>query len=92
MLLRRPESVFRCRAARGRFLSRWVIRGSALGWLADIDHAVCRFLVGLFPLVIIVQSVDYAFERRSGFPESIFADPENVIYSPAITAVRAGFP
>jgi hypothetical protein len=60
--------------------------------MADIDHAVCRFLVGLFPMVSTRRSVDYPFERRSGFPESIFADPEIVIYSPAITAVRAGFP
>jgi hypothetical protein len=60
--------------------------------MADIDHALCRFLVGLFPLVSTGQSVDYPFERRSGFPESIFADPENVIYSPAITADTAGFP
>ncbi|WP_329051389.1 hypothetical protein OG738_04290 [Amycolatopsis sp. NBC_01488] len=60
--------------------------------MADIDHAVCRFLVGLFPMVTVGRSVDNPFERRSGFSGAVFADPEIVIYSPAITAVPAGFP
>jgi hypothetical protein len=51
--------------------------------MAEVDHAVYRLLVGLFPLVITARSVDYPFEQRSGFPESIFADAEIVIYSPA---------
>ncbi|SFW92172.1 hypothetical protein SAMN04489730_8439 [Amycolatopsis australiensis] len=44
---------------------------------------MCRFLVGLFPLVIALRWVDYPFGGRSGRLAEVFADREIVIYSPA---------
>lgn len=57
-------------------------RRSALGRMADDDHAVCELLVGLFPHVITAVAI----------LGNVIAGAEIVIYSPRTTALRAGFP